>query len=130
MGEKTVNWLIYTCLLALIPAIARGFVWMLSTDGIEPVAVSDMVAFGLVLHSANINEVNRIPHQTQNWKTVHNGVSILFLVVYALLLFITMANPNNLNALSILRSAIILSIVSFLLSFSVFTALRSERDEA
>lgn len=120
MGERIANWMIWTCALALIPVIARLFVWSISTGGVEPLAVSDMVAFGLVLHSANINEVSRISADDYVWKSVHLGLSIIFIVVYALLLFVTIMTPTNLKISSVINWSVALSIVSFLLSASVF----------
>lgn len=119
MGERTVNWLIYTCLLGLIPVIARFVVWLISKSGVELFAISDLVAFGLVLHSANINEVNRLRDPDAKWKTIHNGISIVFIVIYTLLLFSTISSSENLNQKSILSTTIILGIVSFLISYSV-----------
>jgi hypothetical protein len=87
---------------------------------VDFVAISDLAAFGLVLHSANINEVNRVASGDANWKTVHNGISILFLVMYALLLFAAIAAPPNLNAMAMLISTVFLSVVSFALSWAVF----------
>lgn len=119
MNERTVNWLIYTCLLGLIPVIARFFVWLISNDGVDLIAISDLVAFGLVLHSANINEINRISEEDTKWKTIHNGISIIFIVIYALLLFGTIASSSNLNKSSLLVTTLILSIVSFFISYGV-----------
>jgi hypothetical protein len=119
MGERTVNWLIYTCLLGLIPVIARLVVWLISTKGVDPIAISDLVAFGLVLHSANINEVNRIKDADSQWKTVHNGFSIVFIMVYALLLFGTIASSDNLNQSSILFTTLLLGLASLAISFSI-----------
>ena len=120
MGERTVNWLIYTCLLGLVPVVARLLVWVISNSGVDVLAISDLVAFGLVLHSANINEVNRSSHSDPEWQTVHNGVSILFIVLYALLLFATISSPTNLNKTSLLYTTLLLSAVSFGLSWNVF----------
>jgi hypothetical protein len=120
MAERTVNWLIYTCLLGLVPVIARLLVWTMSNEGVDPFAVSDLVAFGLVLHSANINEVNRVSGADTNWKTVHNGMSILFIFLYGLLLFTTIASTANLNGTSILYTTLLLGVTSFILSWSVF----------
>jgi hypothetical protein len=121
MGERTVHWLIYTCLLGLVPVIARFVVWIISNNGVDVLAISDLVAFGLVLHSANINEVNRISQADTNWKTIHNGASILFIVLYALLLFATIASPSNLNSTALLYTTLLLSAVSVALSWSVFS---------
>ena len=120
MGERTVSWLINTCLLGLVPVIARFLVWVISKEGVDPLAVSDLVAFGLVLHSANINEVNRVSGADSNWKTVHNGVSILFIVMYGVLLFATIASSSNLSRTSVLYTTVALSVASFALSWSVF----------
>lgn len=121
MSERTVNWLIYTCLLGLIPVIARLVVWAVSNEPIDPFAVVDMVAFGLVIHSSNINEVNRLKDEDERWKSVHNGTSILFIVVYALLFFAGISSPKNFNLESVTNITIFLSIVSFCLGLSILT---------
>ena len=119
MGERTVEWLIYTCLLGLIPVAARLLVWSVSAKGVDPVAVSDLVAFGLVLHSANIHEVGRLGAADRRWKAVHYGISITFIVFYALLMFTTILTSDNLNQGAILRLSIAFCVVSFVLSLSV-----------
>ncbi|MHA6724159.1 hypothetical protein [Sphingomonas sp. RS2018] len=86
----------------------------------EAFATADFVAFGLVLHSANINEVNRVAQNDEVWKTVHNGVSIIFLVVYALLLFTTIIPASQINVFNAIRAAIVLSFVSLIISASIF----------
>jgi len=121
MNARRVNWLVYTCLVGLIPTISRLVVWMISKDGGDALAISDLVAFGLVLHSANINEVSRLPDADESWKTIHNGVSILFLVIYALLLFTTIASSDNLNKTSILYTTLLLCLVSFVLGWNVLS---------
>lgn len=127
MDEKTVNWLVFTCLLGLIPVLARLFLWSISTSGVEPVAVGDLVAFGLVLHSANINEVNRIAGADQRWKIVHNGTSVLFLVGYALSLCVTIIETENFSETGILHATIAMAIATFFLNFSVMLRAQSER---
>lgn len=124
MVERTVNWLIYTCLLGLLPVLARLFVWAISNKGVDPVAVGDLVAFGLVLQSANISEVNRGGRNDPVWQTIHNGASVLFIAMYGLLMFAAISLPENINQSRILLTTIVLSIVSFLLTLSVFLRLR------
>jgi hypothetical protein len=130
MGENTVNWLINTCLLGLIPVIARLLVWAMSTDGIDPIAVSDLVAFGLVLHSANVNEVSRVGGDDSNWRTIHNGVSVLFICIYGLLMFAAISSPNNINESSILHTTAFLGFASFALSWSIFWRAKSVKGGA
>jgi hypothetical protein len=72
-----------------------------------------------VVHSSNINEINRSSNQDETWKTVHNGLSSLFIVIYALLLFTTIASNSNLNQISMLWATGYLSIVSFVVSLVV-----------
>jgi hypothetical protein len=120
MGEKTVNWLVYTCFIGLIPMLARLFVWCVSQSGVEIIAVSDLVAFGLVLHTSNIHEVNSGASLDSRWKSVHNGISSLFLTFYSLVLFATILNVPSVDYSGLKRSAIILSIVSFFISLSIF----------
>jgi hypothetical protein len=124
---RTVEWLVYTCLLGLIPVAARLLVWSVSAKGVEPVAISDLVAFGLVLHSANIHEVGRLESADRRWTAVQYGISITFIVFYALLMFTTILSSDNLNQNAILRLSIAFCVVSFLLSISVL--LRAQAEE-
>lgn len=57
--DKVAEWLVYTSLLGLIPVLARGLVWLITDTGFDPLALPDLIAFGLVLHSANMREVNQ-----------------------------------------------------------------------
>lgn len=125
MGERAVNWLIFTCLIGLIPVIARLAVWTVSVSDVEPVAISDLVAFGLVLHSANINEISRLKNPDPRWTTINNGLSIVFLVLYALILFTTILPSDKLDSNALLQSTIALAMVSFLLSLVVLHRMRA-----
>ncbi|MDO7834270.1 hypothetical protein Q4610_04355 [Sphingobium sp. HBC34] len=120
MSEHTVNWLIYTCLIGLVPVFSRLCVWIVSTSGVDPIAVSDLIAFGLVLHVSNIHQVNSLDEYDRRWKSVHNGLSSIFIVIYSLLMFTTIIKIDIINYKSIKIMSILLSLVSFMLSFSVF----------
>lgn len=93
---------------------------MVANSGVDPVAVGDFVTFGLVLHVSNIHQVNVINDYDNKWKSVHNGVSSLFIVIYSLLMFTTITKIDTINYHSILKMSVILSVVSFMLSFSIF----------
>lgn len=127
MGYRTVEWLVYTCLLGLIPVGARLLVWSISTAGVQPVVVSDLVAFGLVLHSVNIHEVGRLSDADRGWRAAQYGISIVFIVFYALLMFTTILTSEKLNEVAILRVSLILCSVSLLLSLSVAMRAHAER---
>lgn len=120
MHQRTINWLVYTCLIGLIPVISRIFVWMTSNSGVAPIAISDLVAFGLVLHSSNIQEVSTSNNIDPRWSAVHNGFSVVFLVLYSLILFTTISSAPNLNDNALMKSCLVLSFVSFLISLSIF----------
>lgn len=92
------------------------------------IAISDLVAFGLVLHSTNINEVNRLD-QDLRWKSLNNGASILFLVIYAIILFTTIMPSPNINQSSLVGTTIVLSLVSFALSFTVFIRSKASQED-
>jgi len=126
LSARTVEWLVYTCLLGLIPVVARLLVWGIASKGVEPLAVSDLVAFGLVLHSANIQQVGRLGDTDKRWSAVHFGISIIFIVIYALLMFTTILPSANLNQASILNVSLFLCIVSFILSFVVYMRMQAE----
>jgi hypothetical protein len=118
MMQRVVGWLVTTCLFGLLPVISRAFVWVLSNSGVEPVAISDLVAFGLVIHSSNIGEISR-SGISETWKTVSSGFSVLFIVLYTLLLFTTIASGGDINHESLLKGTMFLGVSSFLLGLSV-----------
>lgn len=113
--ERVASWLVNTCLLGLIPVFARLFVWKIADKGVDPWSVSDLVSFGLVIHCVSINDISNSVRRDTAWKTVHNGLSILFIVMYGLLLFSTISVQENLNKDALLRSTGFLCVVSFLL---------------
>jgi hypothetical protein len=120
MSDKAVNWITSTCLIGLIPVFLRLCVWFISKSGIEAIAMSDVVAFGLVLHSSNINEVNSVGGDDTNWRTVHTSLSICFIAVYGLLLYITISPNANVDMVRALYFALLLSVVSFVISWTIF----------
>ncbi|MGW8202004.1 hypothetical protein ACWGM0_05575 [Sphingomonas bisphenolicum] len=118
MTERLAGWIVTTCLFGLLPVIARWFVWTLFNSGVDPIAISDLVAFGLVIHSANISEISR-SSISDVWKTVLVGLAVVFIVLYALLLFTTIAAGGDMNQDALLRATIWLSVGSFVLGLSV-----------
>ncbi len=46
---------------------------------------SDFVAFGLILHISNINEIEHFNDNEKSWKTIQNGISIGFISLYSVL---------------------------------------------
>lgn len=124
MENRKVKWLIYTVLVGLIPIASRVLVWGVTQPGtISILAASDFIAFGLILHISNINEIEHLGDGEKTWKTIQNGTSILFIALYSVLFALTMLSegvPGFVDSTVIKVCVVILAIVSFLISFSVF----------
>ena len=98
MANKKVKWLIYTVLVGLIPILARMLVWSVSrSPKMELLNTSDLVAFGLVLHISNINEIEHLNSSEHSWKTIHNGTSIVFISFYGILFAVSLISSSNPN---------------------------------
>jgi membrane-associated HD superfamily phosphohydrolase len=123
MKNSKSKWLAYTVLVGLIPILSRLLVWSIaSNEVVLPFAATDFVAFGLVLHISNINELEHVSAQNKSWKTVQNGVSVIFIALYSVLfavLLLAEKNPKLVNANSLLICVAMLAVTSFLLSLSI-----------
>ena len=119
-----VKWLIYTVLVGLIPVVLRALLWAISRDQtVDLFSASDFVAFGLILHISNINEIEHFNDLEKSWKTFQNGTSIFLITVYSFLFaayLFGQANPGKINVGTVRTISMILSGVSFYLSFSVY----------
>lgn len=121
MTSRKTKWLIYTVLVGLIPILSRSLVWLVTNAGtINFLSPSDFVAFGLVLHISNINEIEHFDNVGKEWKTVQNGISIAFIAFYSVLFSLTLIGDNVVNILAITYCALSLAVVSFLISYSVY----------
>ncbi|WP_112054906.1 hypothetical protein [Onishia taeanensis] len=124
MENRKVKWLIYTVLVGLIPIASRVLVWGVTQPGtISILAASDFIAFGLILHISNINEIEHLGDGEKTWKTIQNGTSILFIALYSVLFALTMLSegvPGFVDSAVIKICVVVLAVVSFLISFSVF----------
>lgn len=125
MPNNKIKWLAYTVLVGLIPIISRLFVWLTAkAESMQLLAATDFVAFGLVLHISNINELEHISsEQNKDWKTIQNGVSLTFVALYSVLyavLLIGEKNPSLIDLRAMLICVISLAVVSLLLSLSIF----------
>lgn len=90
---------------------------------VSPIAASDFVAFGLVLHVSVINELEHLPSKEREWKTIQNGTSLVFVALYSSLYALTIIGEKSANLIDanvMLRSSFALAMVSALLSLSVF----------
>jgi cytosine/uracil/thiamine/allantoin permease len=93
---------------------------------------SDFVAFGLILHISNINEIEHFNDRENSWKTIQNGISIAFISFYSVLFACSLlgqSNPGLINVEAITHLSIVLSFVSFLISFSVYHTISKFREK-
>lgn len=124
MANVKIKWLIYTVLVGLIPVFSRGLIWGISQNrNMDFLNAADFVAFGLILHISNINEIEHFIDPKKSWKTAHNGISIAFISFYSVLFACSLlgqSNPGLINVQSITYFSIGLSFVSFLISFIVY----------
>ena len=119
-----VKWLIYTVLIGLIPVLLRMLIWsILQNRTMDLLNASDFVAFGLILHISNINEIEHFSDGQKSWKTIQIGFSIVFILFYGILFACSLlgqSNPGLINVQFITYFSIGFSFVSFLISFSVY----------
>lgn len=120
-GNRKIKWLIYTVLVGLIPILSRLIVWVATKEGVvDGLSPSDFIAFGLILHISNINEIEHFTHAERQWKTIQNGVSIAFIAFYSVLFCLTLIGESVINIGAITALAVTLSLVSFFASYSVY----------
>ncbi len=126
INQKQAKWLIYTVLVGLIPVFSRLFAWLLTNRGVvESFSASDFVAFGLILHISNINEIESAQNLDASWRTIQNGISIVFICFYSILYAFDLISEGS----TIVKSSVltgcsaILALASFFLSWSVYDRL-------
>src|SRR5471030_149542 len=118
------KWLTYTFFVGLIPVFTRLLAWAITHAGaVSPLAASDFVYFGLVLHISIINELEYISSVELTWKTAQNGLSLIFITLYGVLYTATIFGEKNagfVDAVALLASSIAFAIVSVMLSMMAF----------
>lgn len=124
MANVKIKWLIYTVLVGLIPVLSRALIWFISQNRtMDFFNAADFVAFGLILHISNINEIEHFNDPEKSWKTMQNGISIVFISFYSVLFACSLlgqANPGLIDVGAIKYAAIVLSLTSFGISYSVY----------
>ncbi len=84
---------------------------------------SDFVAFGLILHISNINEIEHFDDRERSWKTIQNGLSIAFISFYSVLFAADLfgqSNPGLIDVKSMKYVSMGLSLASLGISLSVY----------
>ena len=123
---KKTKWLIYTVIIGLIPFLIRSFICLIDNTSTLYYWLdeTDFIVFGLVLNLSNINELEDKEMEDQLWKTKNIGYSIIQIIVFsAILAIVTYSNFKSnpdLNIITVKACSIILAIVSFIFSYSIF----------
>lgn len=115
------KWLMYTVVIGLLPIAVRALFSQWS-PGVVTFTASDFIAFGFVLHISILNEIEHIEGQ-KNWKTWQNGLSIAFIFLYGVFSCAVLAFEagfKNIDIESVKHTAIAISMISFLISLSIF----------
>ena len=90
------KWLAYTLLVGLIPILTRLLAWIATTaNSVKAVAVPDVITLGLILHISVINELEHLTIKQREWKTIQNGLSIVFIVLYSVLYTVAIIGERN-----------------------------------
>lgn len=120
------KWLIYTVLIGLLPFIIRVVLFIVVKDRSLDFLMneSDFIIFGLVLNLTNLNELEN--QSKGEWKSLMIGISAIQIAIYAGILalsYITELNEQIIEESTLFWCACVLSLFSFLLSFSIFDRL-------
>lgn len=126
---KKTKWLIYTVIIGLIPFLIRTFITLFDKAGTFDYWLNetDFIVLGLVLNLTNINELEDKDLDNKIWKTKNIGVSVIFITIFAAIFAIVAyadfkAN-TDINKPMVKGCSIVLALVSFIFSYSIFNRL-------
>ena len=123
---KKTKWLIYTVIIGLIPFLIRSFIWLFDKTSSFSYWLNetDFIIFGLVLNLSNINELEDKEIENKIWKTKKIGYSIVqiivFSAIFSIITYSEFKSNTDLNITTVKACSIILALVSFLFSYSIF----------
>ncbi|WP_313347403.1 hypothetical protein [Stenotrophomonas sp.] len=121
MQTARTKWLAYTVLVGLLPIFSRFLVWLVTKEGsIEPFSPQDFIAFGLVLHISNINEIEHLVGADRSWKTTQNGISAFFIAVHGVLFCLTLIGGDAIDQRAIMYCVGSIALTSLAISYSLF----------
>lgn len=123
---KKTKWLIYTVIIGLIPFLIRSFICLFDKTSSFSYWLNetDFIIFGLVLNLSNINELEDKEIENKIWKTKKIGYSIVqiivFSAIFSIITYSEFKSNTDLNITTVKACSIILALVSFLFSYSIF----------
>jgi hypothetical protein len=123
---KRRKWLIYTVLVGLLPTLMKIFIAISDKHGSLTYCINegDIVLLGLVLNLSNLNELEAVKIEDQQWKGWIFGISIIFIALFsAIYMLSSYADYKGIvdyNRVNIKVAAIFLSVVSFFLGLTLY----------
>lgn len=126
---KKTKWLIYTVLIGMIPFLIRSFIALFDNTGTIEYWINetDFIILGLVLNLTNINELEDKDFDDKIWKTRNIGFSVvsiaLFAAILAIVTYADFKTNSDLNKTTVKACSIVLAVVSFLFSYSIYNRL-------
>jgi len=123
---KKTKWLIYTVIIGLIPFLIRSFICLFDkTSSLNYwLNETDFIIFGLVLNLSNINELEGKEIENKIWKTKKMGYSIIqiivFSAIFSIITYSEFKSNTDLNIITVKTCSMVLALVSFLFSYSIF----------
>lgn len=122
------KWLAYTFLVGAIPLLTRLLLWAITSEGrVAPVAVADVVAFGLVLHVSMFNEMEHVRGDVREWKSMVSALSIVCVAHYGALYAVALVaerTPILVDQAMLLRCSAMFLLISILLCIEVSKRMR------
>ncbi|CCH01994.1 hypothetical protein FAES_3993 [Fibrella aestuarina BUZ 2] len=124
---RLIQWFFFTVVFGALPLLIRMLLYKSSTrlEGDYVLNLVDIVTFGLVLNVTNINELETRRLMPDGLKAAYKGYSIVAVVFLAAFLGIAYvadldkSNVLGFSAHNMVNYALVLSVVSCILSFSV-----------
>ncbi|MDP9973265.1 hypothetical protein J2W39_004512 [Variovorax paradoxus] len=129
---RVVKWWVYTVIIGLLPALMRFAVWLLTDFGVQALSVSDVIAFGLVLHISMINEAEDVDWLSRKWRTINHGASVAAIAVYCVFFAVGVIGEksSSVTQSNLLYCSLTLAGISLLLSAVVLHALTASSKSA
>lgn len=125
MKYHKARWFSYIVLVGLMPFFARLFVYFsLNEKGVGvPLHETDLAAFGLVLQVANVNELEHFDNEQKSWKTMHNGLSVCFIIFFTAIFVVAATEsmkPGTFNQSFITVASVLSAVTTLCISYSIF----------
>jgi len=91
---KVIRWFLTTVSVGMIPMLMRGLVCLLLIDDykIQPVVVSDIIVFGLIINISIFNERNGHFHYDHSLSDISSTVSVILIVLFSGMFFFMITN--------------------------------------